>query len=140
MERVKDIVQRPIWETAPFRLDLTEEEQEGSAYADLVIARNLAHQASVLEGHALQVSDLKLKLVIVHGTLTFEALEQETFELPIVRDGEGPFTRCLSFQVQKSFEMAVRKEWVPKTEPRPDGYGSIGQEYNYFCDGESPKM
>ena len=36
-------------------MDLKQQEQEPCAYADLVMARHLAHQAHALEGHALQV-------------------------------------------------------------------------------------
>ena len=56
-ERVNDVAQHPIAETAPFKMDFAFREREHQAYGDLAVACNLAHRACVLEDQALHVSN-----------------------------------------------------------------------------------
>ena len=76
--------------------------------------------------HKLQILDPTLKNEFVHGNVTFEELSQcSSFELPQGEDGLRPFTKCLSFHAQSSYDRAVKKKWISsRSEPRPVEYGS----------------
>ena len=60
IEWVNDIIERPIGETAPFKMDHTLQEQELCSSVDLVMARHLAQQAHLLEDHSLHLLNIQM--------------------------------------------------------------------------------
>ena len=65
-----------------------------------------------------------LKQERAHESLTFDDLAKKSFDLPVGRDGNRPFARCLSFHAQVSHARAVRIGWLSGYGPTPEAYGS----------------